>query len=175
MADIKHSIVSDLQTLYALQNHIEGEAVYCEEDSQIYTWQEDSDWAPINLNGNGGINMNLYDLNKSIIDQLVPMTPEDIGIKLAEIEKFILEKGNNHYMLLCKEYNYYTIFEHESGLTFPTGGAAVCDIITELGDVYSIEKTEDDSAFEIWIKAENMEQPQVFYLFPYDSGVVYFG
>ena len=34
------TIVPTLDILYALQNHIEGECVYCEEDSKIYSWQK---------------------------------------------------------------------------------------------------------------------------------------
>lgn len=169
-----YCMVPTKQALYSLQNHTEGETVYCEEDSKLYTWQEDIGWTLINTEGKG-IEMNLYDLNKSIINQLEPMTIETIRGKLNDIEEFIRETDNNHYMLLCKEYNYYTLFEYEHGLNFPTGGTAVCEIITNLGNVYSIEKTEDGLAYEIWIKAEDMEEPNVFYLFPYDQGVVYFG
>ena len=31
-------IVPTLSALHALQNHIEGECVYCEEDNRIYSW-----------------------------------------------------------------------------------------------------------------------------------------
>ena len=50
----------------------------------------------------------------------------------------------------------------------------VIEIITALGDIYSIEPTEYDDAVEIWIKPNEEEMPMVFYLFPYDTGVVKF-
>lgn len=61
------SIVPSLQVLYTLQNHIEGETIYCEEDSKLYVWQEDTGWTPIKVEGNG-ISMNLYDINKNIVN-----------------------------------------------------------------------------------------------------------
>ena len=51
---------------------------------------------------------------------------------------------------------------------------AVFTIITELGEVYSIELNED-GAMEIWIKPTGEESPYAFYLFPYDAGVVCYG
>ena len=77
-------------------------------------------------------------------------------------------------MLLCRDFNYYTIFNYDSMLSFPDFSSAVCTIITELGDVYSIDLLED-GAMEIWIKPTGEESPYAFYLFPYDAGVVYYG
>lgn len=168
------SVVPSLQMLYTLQNHIEGETVYCEEDSKLYAWQEDTGWAPIQVEGNG-ISMNLYELNKNIVSQLPIMTMDQLSGKMSMIEDFMLSYHNLHYMLLCKEYNYYTIFEHDVGLTFPTFGAAVCEIISNLGDIYSIELTKEEDAIELWIRPTGEEEPMVFYLFPYDTGVVYYG
>jgi hypothetical protein len=34
----KYCTVPTLSALAALQNHIEGECVYCEEDSKLYSW-----------------------------------------------------------------------------------------------------------------------------------------
>ena len=83
---------------------------------------------------------------------------------------------NNHYMLLCKEYNYYTIFESDAVLiNTPTFGEAVYEIISNIGDVFSIDATDDGTAIEIWIKPDGQESAFVFYLFPYDAGVVYYG
>ena len=77
-------------------------------------------------------------------------------------------------MLLSKEYNYYTIFESDLMLSMPDFASAVATIIHELGYVYSIELL-NDGAVEIWIKPFEEDLPMVFYLFPYDRGVVYYG
>ena len=82
---------------------------------------------------------------------------------------------NIHYMLLCKDYNYYTIFESDTMTSIPNFSAAVCEIISKLGKVMSIELTETEDAVEIWIIPEGEESAFAFYLFPYDAGVVYYG
>ena len=77
-------------------------------------------------------------------------------------------------MLLCKDYNYYTLFESESILR-KSFVDMVIETICPLGNIYSIEFTEDQGALEIWIKPEDEAMPLAFYLFPYDIGVVYYG
>ena len=58
--------------------------------------------------------------------------------------------------------------------SFSSFAEAVITIITELGEVYSIDCL-DDGGIEIWIKPTGEESPYAFYLFPYDAGVVYYG
>lgn len=169
-----YCIVPTISALNALQNHIEGECVFCEEDNKIYSWQENDGWGPIDIE-NKGISLNLYELNKTVVSQLPIMTTSDIACKMTIIEDLHKASKNTHYMLLCKEYNYYTIFESDSVLNMPTFGAAVCEVISNLGDVYSIELADSKEAIEIWIKPEGEENAMAFYLFPYDAGVVYYG
>lgn len=119
--------------------------------------------------------MSLYELNKSIIAQCNPLEIEDISEKINLFDQFNIDANNLHYMLLCKEYSYYTIFEFDPMTSMPTFGAAVCEIISNIGTVYSIELTQDEQAIEIWIKPDGTDELFVFYLFPYDSGVVYYG
>jgi hypothetical protein len=119
------------------------------------------------------VELNLYDLNKSVINQLEPMTPDEIIDNLNLIEEYYHKSKNNFHMLLCKDYNYYTIFAFDDIITIEFT-ATVYDIIISLGTIYSIENTED-GAIEIWIKPEGEEMPYAFYLFPYDAGVVYYG
>ena len=78
-------------------------------------------------------------------------------------------------MLLCNEYKYYTIFESDRMTNIPDFGSAVCEIISNLGKVMSVEFTAEQDAIEIWIIPEGEEVPLAFYLFPYDAGVVYYG
>lgn len=169
-----YCIVPTKQALYALQNHEEGECIFCQEDNKIYTWQENDGWGPVKFE-NEGITMNLYDLNKSIMNQLPVMSKADISNKMKTFEDLHNKFMNTHYMLLCKEYNYYTIFECDTTLSLPTFGGAVCEIISNVGEVFSIESTEDNNAAEIWIKPDGEESALAFYLFPYDAGVIYYG
>ena len=119
------------------------------------------------------VELNLYDLNKSVINQLEPMTLDEIIDNLNLIEEYYHKSDNSFHMLLCKDYNYYTIFAPDDIITIEFT-ATVYDIIVNLGTIYSIENTED-GAIEIWIKPEGEEMPYAFYLFPYDAGVVYYG
>ncbi len=164
--------VKTLNILNSMQNNNkENETAYCKETKKYYTWK-DNNWKEIKINNNG-IEMNLYELNKSIINQLTPLTKKEILNKVQVIENMHNSIRNIHYMLLCKEYNYYTIFEANDN-PIVTLKAAVYDILKELGDVFSIE-AKDNNAIELWIKPFGKEEPFVFYFFPYDRGVIYYG
>lgn len=147
--------------------------VYCEDTKNIYKLV-DGAWSKVEINNNEGLSLNLYELNKSIVSQLNPMSTQDIASYIEQLNKYYRNSNDSYYMLLCKDYNYYTLFASEDTLSFPDFASAVCTIITELGDVYSIDFLED-GAVEIWIKPEGEEMPFAFYLFPYDKGVVYYG
>lgn len=161
--------VKSKKDLDALQNHTDNEVAYCEELKQFFKWQ--NGWHLVDKTKNN-LQMNLYDLNKSIIEQLKPLTANEIKEKSNLFTQLHNDCKDIHFMLLCKDYNYYTIFEAGND-PITTFSAMISTIIAELGEVYSIEKLEN--AVEIWIKPTDEEQPYVFYLFPYDKGVVYYG
>lgn len=169
----KYLVVQNKAQLFALQNHEPGEMALCSDTNEIYCWDEKTGWSLINVEGKG-LELNLYDLNKNIIEQLNPLTTNEVSMKMGLINEYYQKANNTYHMLLCRDFNYYTIFNYDSMLTFPDFAGAVCTIITELGDVYSIELLED-GAMEIWIKPTGEESPYAFYLFPYDAGVVYYG
>ena len=169
----KYLVVQNKAQLFALQNHEPGEMALCSDTNEIYCWDEKTGWSLINVEGKG-LELNLYDLNKNIIEQLNPLTTNEVSMKMGLINEYYQKANNTYHMLLCRDFNYYTIFNYDSMLTFPDFAGAVCTIVTELGDVYSIELLED-GAMEIWIKPTGEESPYAFYLFPYDAGVVYYG
>ena len=147
-----------------------GEIVFCEDTHEYYMRGEDC-WLELAIDKNSGLN--LYELNKNIINQLPSLTKEQIFEKKDLIKKYRDNTNNIFHMLLCRDYNYYTIFVEKENDEFHNLSDAVLTIVFELGDVYSIEETED-GAIEIWIKPTGEEEPYVFYLFPYDAGVVYY-
>ena len=163
-------IVKNLDELYSIKNPPEGENAYVENLLEIYRWKDG--WHKYKYDMEG-IDLNLYDLNRSIINQLTPMTTDEVIDKIPLIKEYYHKSDNSYHMLLCKDYSYYTIFAPDSIMTtdFST---EVYNIIINLGNIYSIEKNED-GAIEIWIKPEGEETPYAFYLFPYDMGVVYYG
>ena len=158
-------IVSSVAELNSLQNVSDGDLILVDNDKQVYCCKN-GELTPISSDAN--LNLSLYDLNKNIISQLEPLDLNEIGEKMSLFKDFYNKTDNKHYMLLCKEYNYYTIFECDSMLNMPTFGAAISEVISNVGEVYSIEATENKDAVEIWIKPEGEETPLVFYLFPYD-------
>ena len=167
-------VVQNLKSLHAIKNHKNGELAYIEDTKEIYAWSDEhNDWLKIETNSQG-IDLNLYELNKSIINQLTPMTKEEIFSKEDMLNDYRYFSENTYYMLLCKDFNYYTIFSYSVMPSFETFGKAIITIISELGEIYSIEQLQN-GAIEIWIKPAEEESPYAFYLFPYDAGVVYYG
>ena len=173
MLTTKNLVVNNKIELFAIQNHEPGEMVLCKDTNEIYIWDEDHGWSLIAVDGKG-FEMNLYDLNKNVINQLDPLTPGEITMKMSLFKDYYDKADNLYHMLLCRDFNYYTIFNYNSMPNTPDFSSMICTIITELGEVYSIELLED-GAMEIWIRPTGEESPYAFYLFPYDAGVVYYG
>ena len=173
-----NAIVKTKKEMEAIIKPIDDCLYYCEEDSKIYQYK-DNNWEEVKTE-NKGLEMKLYDLNKNIMSQMPPLTKKEIKNKCKEILKDYQEKTpNTYYMLLCKEYNYYTLFVNDGITVCTTIGhdnlpATLRDIVSELGEVYSIEPTEDKYAIEIWIKPHDVEEPLAFYFFNYQQGVVYY-
>ena len=114
---------------------------------------------------NNNLEMNLYDLNKQLVSQL----PEFTDAK-SRVEDF--KKDNvGFYMLLCRELNYFTLFQITSDAPKEDNFA---DVVVECANTIGVIKSameNDDGAFEIWVtNAEN--ESFVMYLFNYDGGVV---
>ena len=161
--------------LYTLQNHEPGEIAFVAKENKMMIWDEEKGWtefAPTDKDFNTGLT--LYDVNKILINNMNPLTKEILQQKENLLNNYFKNANNNYHMLLCKDYNYYTIFAHNFLTVKPDFANAVLSIVEELGPVYSVDAT-GDGAIEIWIKPEGESNPYAFYLFPYDSGVVYYG
>lgn len=169
MSNVKFKQVKNMNELYACQDHIPGEIIYCEDEKTMFMWEEEKGWEALSVSGNG-LNLNLYELNKNIISQLNTLTYNELFDKMAIIADYYDNSNNDFHMLLCREYNYYTIFNKKK-MAEHGFAKTVHDIITDIGGIYSIEPTAD-GAVEIWIRPIDKETPLVFYLFPYDAGVV---
>lgn len=170
---MKTVIVLDEETLFKLQG--DKDSIYfIKENNKAYMYDEKQNkYWPVDIE-NKGLELNLYDLNKNIINQLEPMTIDEINLKTGLLEDYYNKAKNTYHMLLCKDYNYYTIFTFNVNPEFSNFTEAIITIITELGAVYNLDLN-DEGAIEIWIKPIGEENPYVFYLFPYDAGVVYYG
>lgn len=116
---------------------------------------------------------NLYEANK----QLILKTEKSLThLELANIqlkfEDFFETQVKEYAMLLCHEQRDFTVFHLDAkSITSPYFAAReALGCCTDRGEVYSIEKTEDDQAYEIWIKID--DDIYCYYLFPYDQAVI---
>ena len=166
-------VVTNKAHLDALQNHIPGELAFVQETNEIYTWDEEKGWLLVEVDSKG-IDFNLYDLNKSIINQLKPLDFSEIQEKEKLIADYQEKANSDYHMLLCRDYNYYTIFNKDISKSEDKFVRTVLNISAELGEIYSIDLL-DDGAIEFWVKPLGQDAPYAFYLFPYDAGVVYYG
>ena len=115
---------------------------------------------------------NLYDANKNLIKKTEkPLTHPELATKQLVLEDFFEDNVSEYAMLLCHEQRDYTVFHLGKGITAPHYAAReALGCCTDRGTVYSIEKTEDGIAYEIWIGID--DEVYCYYLFPYDQAVI---
>ena len=115
---------------------------------------------------------NLYEANKKLVKQYEkPLTHPELAAKQEELEDFF-EGIVEYAMLLCNDQKDYTVFHLNSkSITAPHFAAReALGCCTDRGTIYSIEKTEDGIAYEIWIEID--DEMYCYYLFPYDQAVI---
>ena len=163
--------------LSELKNHTIGNIAYCILEDQFVYLNENNEWQEINSKNIDSIfpslntNMSLYDVNKTLVEQMEPLSKHKINEKIILLNCFHSSLKNNFYMLLFRDINYYTIFNLNKDNKFCMNfGEEVADCLKQF-TVYSIDK--EDNGIEIWIKDEE-KGAIVGYLFPYDAGVVDF-
>lgn len=143
-----------------------GEMVYIEKEQAIYCLV-DGELKLID-SGNINIQMTQYELNKQIYSQMNPKTPEEIEeLKKVINNNIFYEIDEDDYfrtMLLCREKNYYTIFEQVDfkPIEFEKYADAVVECAQDLGEILDIVAA--TGAVEIWLKLSDNEVV-VAYLF----------
>lgn len=166
--------VQNQKILESLPNHTEGEIAYLTEEKKCMIYS-DGEWIAFTPKAKeaGDINFNLYDINKQIIDQLPPLTEQ----QLEDIVGTLNFWGTaNVYMLYGKEISYFTVLMLNSDNTdndFNNFGEAIISLLNDISDtIYSIDVV-DDNAVEIWLKYQDTST--VLYLFNYEGGIVKYG
>lgn len=122
-----------------------------------------------------GPSMSLYELNQNSVVSLPIMTKEQIFSYESKIRDWFLDTSDYYFMLLSNKYNYYTLFAHRDNypLDFER---VVLDTVAEFAKVYSISLDKEQNGWEIWACLnEEDKAPEVFYLFPYEAGVIHYG
>lgn len=116
----------------------------------------------------------LYDINKTAVAAEKPLKKIELKDKLRNIKPFFTKYPDRYFMLLCRERHDFTIFNFCNGKTDFTLSHAVKDLeecLVNRGRTVSVELiTGSENTYEIWLMIDN--QAYVYYLFPYDIGVL---
>lgn len=115
----------------------------------------------------------LYDFNKMIMATQSPLTKNEINEKLQNLEDWFNLRIDGYAMLLCRERYDFTVFHlYELQNENPPSIAAkeLIEILQNRGDILSIEKENNTSTFEIWLKID--EEAFAYYLFACDDWVI---
>lgn len=114
----------------------------------------------------------LYELNQGIINGMPALNADGIMKGQLEFFDWISSQSDKpkYYMLLCSELNYYTLFHLSDYATNTQFWNELYDIAKELGTLKVMEI--DGGYFTIWADWYKDNTPHLFYLFPYDRGVV---
>ncbi len=149
-----------------------GSIAYLQDDKLYYEYKDYGNWAVRKMNRDKiDLHMTVYEMNQQIISQLPAYDAEKIALAVEKIDAFEKQQNAHYYMLLCKEFSYFTIFEFDNSC-IENLSHAVLDLITDIGNIKSIDN-EDPNQIEIWAMVG--EIAYCFHLFNYDAGVVAFG
>ena len=157
--------VKDIKTLRKLkENNKVNELALVEETRCMYKW-DGSNWQ--NYVSPKGINTTLYEINQAAVTGLPECGKEEIDSFKSTLTKWRQETDKSYYMLLSNEEHYYTvIIPTGQGATF---GSEVIECLASRGQIKSIDLLENNS-FECWITHD--DNSHVYYLFPYEEGVI---
>lgn len=115
----------------------------------------------------------LYEVNKNIVlKNLKDLEGKELNSKQIIIKDWLHKINNKYYMMLCNELKDYTVFLCKDDQEKDMAECIIKECLPNRGYVRSIEITEDKQAVEIWLVIN--EEAYVYYLFPYDQGIVTF-
>lgn len=165
--------------LFRLKKIPDGTIYEVEETGKCYmhhghNWDE---MQKAKLKEGTGPSMKLYEINQNSVMNLPPLSKEQIQEKAEKLTSWSKEyQDNEHFMLLCHNFRYYTVFEkshlYQQDANF---GETVTECIAAFPIVYSFDYDEENKSWEIWACLEsNNKTPEAFYLFPYEAGVIYY-
>lgn len=161
--------VTNLNSLYALQQHENGEVAYVQDIEKYYSWNGET-WVQIDP-GATNFGMSLYEMNKQIIAQTPTLSGAELEAARLTLSHYVngLDHSDEYYMLLCYDLRYFTMFardqKYEENIV-----DAIMDCLSYVGEVKSVEMSEDGQAVEIWVTQD--DEAYVMYFFDYGRGVV---
>lgn len=112
---------------------------------------------------------NLYEINRQLSQSESIMGAAVRKKKQEELRLWFRDGIDTYAMLLCHDRRDFTLFRV---IESPADAAGILfECLDNRGQVVSIDKTEDDKAWEIWIRVED-EKDYCYYLFCYDLAVI---
>ena len=121
------------------------------------------------------ISVSLYNINKSVVSQLNETISTEAFCK--RIATMYENTKNNYYFLYSKEISYFTLFSFKEDKDNNDGSfgeiilSCFPSIFGKTWSMVSAELVSENQAIEIWVK-DSKQEAFVFYLFPYDNGVI---
>ena len=117
----------------------------------------------------------LYDMNKVAIINMPSLTNSELKKNLKKIKQFFLDKTDKYFMLLNRETYNFTLFNlgNKNEIAMKQTMDDFKECLDNRGRIVSIE-TDSAGNYEIWI-VDDFNEALVYYLFPYDLGVIEHG
>ena len=117
----------------------------------------------------------LYDMNKAAIINMPSLTNSELKKNLKKIKQFFLDKTDKYFMLLNRETYNFTLFNlgNKNKIAMKQTMDDFKECLDNRGRIVSIE-TDSAGNYEIWI-VDDFNEALVYYLFPYDLGVIEHG
>lgn len=117
----------------------------------------------------------LYDMNKAAIINMPSLTNSEFRKNLKKIKQFFLDKTDKYFMLLNRETYNFTLFNlgNKNEIAMKQTMDDFKECLDNRGRIVSIE-TDSAGNYEIWI-VDDFNEALVYYLFPYDLGVIEHG
>jgi hypothetical protein len=114
----------------------------------------------------------IYDINKSVMLSEGSLKKFEIKDKMKKVKNFFKDSTNKYFMLLCREKYDFTLFNflNKNDLSLMNSVTDLQECLENRGSIISIDLTEQEDAYEIWLNIDN--EAFVYYLFPYDLGVI---
>lgn len=154
-----------------LRNHEKGEIAYVKDENKYYVFKDE--WVEVEPSKEI-LGMSLYEMNKMVLGQLPKLDAKAIAEAKTAIYDYVHDKdhADDYYMLLCHELKYFTVFVNDENCDDGNSiEIALMDCLSYVGEIKSIERTEDKQAIEIWVTTPE-DDTYVMYFFDYGRGIV---
>lgn len=116
---------------------------------------------------------NMYEVNQQLSAQEKPLSSGRRKIRQEQLRLWFRDNIDHYAMLLCHEQRDYTVF---NVIESPAEAAAILfECLDNRGKIISIDRTEDEQSWEIWLRISDDEENQkdyCYYLFSYDAAVI---